>query len=289
MTEPSTGTRAQAGPMVDRRWFEESLRAQGFVVEPPAVDVEPPAVDVEPQASAPPPKPVEVRPVGPRPVEVSTDEPRADRPTAGERPPVPSALLARIAARGQGAPTTTDRPPDAVATPWTGAVMATVAPWATSVGAETTPSVGAPSSGIAAAPVASSQDDSPGSVSHDIGDDHEGHGRPTEREQIADPAPIPAPEPQLDALGPVPVDTLGSLASPYVQAITDAAVPPSAAPVAGSPEASEGELWALVSGSEASAAQAPGSGPVRVLLTILTAVGILVIVVGSLVLASQLA
>lgn len=54
------------------------------------------------------------------------------------------------------------------------------------------------------------------------------------------------------------------------------------------PEAPEGGLWALVGASETTIPATPMSGVVRVVLTVLTAVAILVVVVGSLVLAAQI-
>ena len=88
MTSPATDP--DDAP-VDRRWFEEALRSQGFVVEPPADDT-------EADTSA-----------------TDTGGPAADpqAPTADhsvERPPMPSALLARIAARGQPGTIATPEP-----------------------------------------------------------------------------------------------------------------------------------------------------------------------------------
>jgi hypothetical protein len=60
-------------------------------------------------------------------------------------------------------------------------------------------------------------------------------------------------------------------------------------PVAPAPEAAEGELWALVGASEPIARPAPASEATRVILTILTAFLIIVIVIGALVLLSQIA
>ena len=83
------------------------------------------------------------------------------------------------------------------------------------------------------------------------------------------------------------------LDSPYEPAaVTAVGVAPARAaiaPVAPAPEAAEGELWALVGASEPTAKPAPASEATRVIVTILTAFLIIVILVGSLVLASQIA
>ena len=48
MSAPSTDP--EGTTPVDRRWFEEALRSQGFVVEPPDEDVETePGADLEPE------------------------------------------------------------------------------------------------------------------------------------------------------------------------------------------------------------------------------------------------
>ena len=98
MTDASSAPTDPSGP-IDRRGFEEALRSQGFVVEPPDDGSDGPgevdeAVVEQADASAPPAVPP-----------AATDE----------RPPVPGALLARIASKGQ-AP---------AATPGTGGVP----PW----------------------------------------------------------------------------------------------------------------------------------------------------------------
>jgi hypothetical protein len=90
-----------------------------------------------------------------------------------------------------------------------------------------------------------------------------------------------------------PASAADVLESPYAPAAViaaEAAAParPITAPVAAAPEATEGELWALVGASEPVAASASTSEATRVILTILTAFLILVIVVGTLVLASQI-
>jgi hypothetical protein len=106
--------------------------------------------------------------------------------------------------------------------------------------------------------------------------------QPGEGPTTASTAVAPAPEPA--------VDTAALLESPYAPALTPAEVPPvEPSPVRPvSPEADEGGLWALVGSPEPAVATPRRSEAVRVVLTILTAIVIIVIVIGSLVLASQL-
>ncbi|MEZ4597846.1 MAG: hypothetical protein R3C32_14165 [Chloroflexota bacterium] len=285
MTGPSMGPDAIGGSAVDRRWFEEALRSQGFVVEPPGLDDEP--------ASA--------TPIG----EDALPVPTTPDGSTPERPPVPSALLARIASRGPVAPAAPDDstggspvPPvgapqvagataaaaeRTVSTPWGEAVVATVAPWSTPAAAEgASPTPSGPTPGSAAA-----ASGSPVLASHPAPEAIDGPATPS---TSPDPAPsadgpgTPLPPPDL---GPATTRTAQSLASPYVEPVVaiDAPAPPSSVVA----DAAEGELWALVGGAERPSAQATGADLLRVLLTVLTALVILLVVVGSLVLASQLA
>jgi hypothetical protein len=310
---------------VDRRWFEEALRSQGFVVEPPDEDVE-----TEPDAGP-----------GPAPETSGSDAP-AD-PSEIERPPVPSALLARIAARGQPAPVAEPEPrpaleavaatepetvaatePETVAapepdrlreperpTPWATAIPAPVAPWA-STGSTAAIQTSEPGPG---------NDDAPAAVEvQEVAEPERaepGPAGPGPAEAAPDPslappsieatpplAPAPAAgrlrapwvasagqAPEVTHEPPVPVPS-AILDSPYEPAAVTAAsvapARPAAAPVAPAPEAAEGELWALVGASEPTARPVPASEATRVILTILTAFLIIVILVGSLVLASQI-
>lgn len=297
MTASPTGTEDEGGS-VDRRWFEEALRSQGFVVEPPDVESASPVMDVangDPGAVAP----------------VATSVSAA---SPDERPPVPSALLARIASRGQG-PAVVAPPPDApdvgvgaadglagtavadqasAVPPWEVAVPAVVAPWsgapepivakrivAEDVAAEDVAAEPVLAQHVAAGPVV------PGPVVAVPGPG-------TEPLPAVSPEPVswPVEAPTDPASAPVPAPAAAALlASPYVPAPPATESAPGAPPPAHSvsPEADEGELWALVGSPEpATAAASPRSEAVRVVLTILTAVIIIVIVVGSLVLASQL-
>ncbi|MET0773237.1 MAG: hypothetical protein ABWZ82_09145 [Candidatus Limnocylindrales bacterium] len=332
MTDPSLGP--DGATPVDRRWFEEALRSQGFVAEPPAEDVEaePSPETGEPSLSAEPSPSTETSP------SAEPDVPIA-APTA-ERPPVPSALLARIAARGQPASDVEPPPgatpvaePEMVAAPepdpemvaepepemvaepqvvaapepepvptvpsssspeaeplapWASAVVAPIAPWSSP-----------------AEPTVTAQPDEPDPVASpiEVVEDVE----PTS--EMTSPEPEPKPEPgsgfEAPTAGPgvaaVPSEPTAPdvppaapspvLESPYntpVVAATAAAAQPRTAVQSTVPDASEGELWALVGASEPAATPATGSEAARVVLTILTAFLILVIVVGSLVLASQI-
>lgn len=285
-----TGSPASAdgtgGPTVDRRWFEEALRSQGFVVEPPAIDDEPDGVRGTSEAV------VSVEAV-----------PAASRVPPSERPPVPSDLLARIASRGPGMTPAEPVAPGAggtvadsiatpgalpagtrptVATPWGDALVATVAPWSTDPSPDP---IGAPAGGSdatetardAATTVTAASQQAPGeslppSASSDVG-------------TSAPSALVGLPGHGLDATHDAG-QTLDDASAEAKTAHATAAAPSS--PSAG-PEPAEGELWALVDGGRPSAAQAASAGAVRVLLTLLTALLVLVVVVASLVLASQLA
>jgi hypothetical protein len=106
--------------------------------------------------------------------------------------------------------------------------------------------------------------------------------------------PEPAFDPAVVADQPRAAAASGVSDSPYPPTTVPSTVTvtqkrPVAASAAPAPDASEGELWALVGASEPAAAAAPASEATRVILTILTAFLILAIVVGSLVLASQIA
>lgn len=259
MSGTSPGSDPVSGPPVDRRWFEEALRAQGFVVEPPVMDDEPGDAS----------QPSDVAQAGAADPSAATRDPDPSTvdgtggPATIERPPVPSALLARIAVRGP-APTTRVEPSPAAA-PWTDAVVATIAPWSSPDGLETvTPDEPSGSETPPAEPEPSA---------------------PAALEQATEPS---APEPTV--VEPA-LETPLVLESPYIgpQAGLEASTPSTAAPAAATGSGvPEGELWALVGGSEQSAAQASGSGALRVTLTILVALVILAVVVGALVLASQL-
>jgi hypothetical protein len=100
------------------------------------------------------------------------------------------------------------------------------------------------------------------------------------------------PEPQLEpetvtAAEPVTPNVPGPSAQvdASVQASSAARTPSPSA----SAESSEGELWALVGATGPADGSAPRSSVMRVALTVLMALVILVIVVASLVLASQVA
>jgi hypothetical protein len=267
MTGSPASPDATGGPALDRRWFEEALRSQGFVVEPPQVDDEPVDVLTERDHAASAdddPTPAQAGPANAGPAPPS------------ERPPVPSALLARIATRGPGATSAAGEP--TVATPWGDALVATVAPWS---------SPAAPD-----APAAADDEDvTAGPADEAAAADHadvKDVAVPTDpaAEASADPARRAEPEPTK----PIAATATQALDSPYAEAAVAQPASPvaSGAPAVG-PEASEGELWALVGGVTPAAAQAAGGGAVRLVLTVLTALVILVIVVGSLVLATQLA
>jgi hypothetical protein len=266
---------------------------------------------------------------------------------------VPSALLARIAARSQPTPVAEPEPepeaksaPEAVTSPepgpvapapvvtaalepvagperpapWASAVPAPVAPWAstespTTVTNEPDPAtVGAPDTVEATVEAAVEARDTVAAPA------------PVEDPAIAEPEPAgAAPDvsvepPNIEATPPVaPTAEVGRLGAPWVAsadlapeatheheaipsavldspyepaAITAASVAPvrpAVAPVAPAPDAAEGELWALVGTSEPTAKPAPASEVTRVILTILTAFLVIVILIGSLVLASQIA
>ncbi len=285
MTGTSSATSEPGGESVDRRWFEEALRSQGFVVEPPDGDTVPGM-----------PEAVEA--------EAHTGEPASAVATApaDERPPVPSALLARIASRGQGPAAIAPSEPDASDVsvtsadgvtgttapeeapqlrPWEVAVPAVVAPWspaAEPVAAEPVAAEPVPVTGpVAAEPVAVVE-------------------RPQVPAVTPPPKPVPLPaEPPIETAGTptrsTAADTAVRLESPYAPAPTatedTTAAPPPVQSVG--PESDEGGLWALVGSSEPTTASvSTRSAAVRVTLTVLTALVIIVIVVGSLVLASQL-
>jgi len=264
MTGTSSGSGDEGGS-VDRRWFEEALRSQGFVVRPPDAEIQPVVADA------------------------ATDEPGPQTPGApvptpdsDERPPVPSALLARIATRGQGPAAIASPEPDASTPPWEIAVPAVVAPWSPMpeprqvepVDVEPLPAVP-----VAAVPV----DTEP---------------RPA----------AAAPQEPTSLLVEAPTETAGAGARMTAEDTAarlesvDAAAPTDAAPTSiettpaatgsgrsAGPDADEGGLWALVGAAEpAAVGTSPRSEALRLVLTILVAIVILVIVVGSLVLASQL-
>lgn len=290
MTDPSMP--AAGGSAVDRRWFEDALRSQGFVVEPPSVDGQPidPPAEPDPGADA------------------------ADAPPT-VRPPVPSALLARIAARGaptpEALPPTNDQPSAApasqsppgapvVSTPWGDALVASVAPWAPSEAATTPPpddSATVPTLDLAPRPALApaEQEEVPAEPTTAPGDPAELATVPPEvTAELAGPAEPVAVPPEAMAEPDEPAEpgatpVAQTLQSPYAEPVAMTAVAAGASTASSGLEASEGELWALVGGSEPTAAQATGSTWVRVLLTVLTALVILVVVIGSLVLASQLA
>ncbi|MFN8520228.1 MAG: hypothetical protein U0667_12730 [Chloroflexota bacterium] len=295
MTDPCAPTPTAGGSAVDRRWFEEALRSQGFVVEPPSVDGPPVDPAAEPDARA-----------------DAADA--ADAPPT-ERPPVPSALLARIAARGtptpDAQPSTNDWPSAApaspsppgtpmVSTPWGDALVASVAPWAPTEGATVAPPDASPETAtLDPAPpptlTAAEQTEAPPEATAEPGDPAEpaeappgtmvGPGDPAEAAEVPPEAMGVPGDPAEPSANPV----AQTLQSPYAEPVAMSAVAVGAPTASSGPDASEGELWALVSGSEPRAAQATGSGWVRVLLTVLTALVILIVVIGSLVLASQLA
>lgn len=287
----STGSEP-AGAAVDRRWFEEALRSQGFVVEPPAAEADAP---------------------GQAPLEAAEDAP-GPAPTT-ERPPVPSALLARIASRSAPAPVAEDgaaatlgavpSPGPTVSTPWGEAVVATQAPWSPEHGVEPDAQPGADAPSALGPEVASEPDAQPEAVlpPMPVGQPEASQGASVlvgpeavvvAADPVADgppePAPMAAPSGPAEAAAPPGDDAARALESPYAAAVVTPVAAPSAPPATSvGPEASEGELWALVGGAEPASAQAAGSGPLRTALTILTALVILVVVVGALVLASQLA
>lgn len=308
MTSAPPDTPDQGGSPVDRRWFEEALRAQGFVVEPPDEGPDPTTSG----SSAPDPALASV--AGPDDPSASGDAQPAEAAT--ERPPVPGALLARIAARGQApdatpapdpaashptdaapapqdaAPATQDPPsgpPVETPAPWAGVMVAEVPPWALqateeSAAADTTST---PTSTPTPTPTPDEAMDATASpvITADL-------QRPRVADEDTAPVihPTDAPAPLQDAI--VVTAATAALDSPYAQADP---VPAGAAPAvrnadhATLPEASEGELWALVGASEPGPPPTSGSEAVRVILTILTAAVILVLVVGALVLASQMA
>jgi hypothetical protein len=296
VTGQATGP--DGGAPVDRRWFEEALRSQGFVVEPPADDDEMDAT-IEPQ------EPGAVALAAPG--DASGDQEPADEvppATEVERPPVPSALLARIAARGRPAPADDDperqpgsfaaaespveaardgapegngrtHPDNERAAPWASAVIAPVAPWA-----------------VDAAPLP----DGPAPETHDDAGEVPAAAIPPEAVPSADAsADSPATRPVAADRTPVPMSAgrqQEAFTGPHASAATSAAaitVAAEASPaVAAGTEASEGQLWALVGAPEPTAGSSAGSEATRVILTILAAFLILVIVVGSLVLATQI-
>ena len=92
MTDTSSAPTEPGGP-IDRRWFEEALRSQGFVAEPPDDGADGSEQTADEEATD------QQDGTGARTAPTTTDE----------RPPVPSALLARIASKGQ-APATTSIP-----------------------------------------------------------------------------------------------------------------------------------------------------------------------------------
>lgn len=274
MTGTSSGSGDEGGS-VDRRWFEEALRSQGFVVRPPDAEIQPVVADA------------------------ATDEPGPQTPGApvptpdsDERPPVPSALLARIATRGQGPAAIASPEPDASTPPWEIAVPAVVAPWSPMpeprqvepVDVEPLPAVPVAAVPIAAVPVAAEPVDT-------------------------EPRPAAAaPQEPTSLLVEAPTETAGAGARMTAEDTAarlesvDAAAPTDAAPTSiettpaatgsgrsAGPDADEGGLWALVGAAEpAAVGTSPRSEALRLVLTILVAIVILVIVVGSLVLASQL-
>ena len=298
---------------VDRRWFEAALRSQGFVVEPPADDL---AEPTDEQPDAPPPVPVDPPAHASPDTPPTTGEPQtpATAPSA-ERPPMPSALLARIAARGRPAvaaepdagaepdaraepvtrsgiatapPAEVDRRP-----PWASAVDAPVAPWSSPTEPMTMPMPAEPETPIGPAdPIQTSADQiQPVEPRPPSSTETVGIAEPADGDVLPE-VPESKTEPPTVG-GGVPVAApSAALASPYAPAAAldaTAVVQPGPATVSAAPGSSEGELWALVGASEPAAAPAPASEATRVILTIITAFLILVIVVGSLVLASQIA
>ena len=332
MTTPSMDPQAPGTPPVDRRWFEEALRSQGFVVEPPADDpsAEPAPVDEAPEAAEP----------------VPADE-APGATTTDERPPMPSALLARIAARGQPpatlAPEVLTEPepePEVLAepepepepaaaaepgpmavtepagrpAPWVSAVAAPVAPWASVPAGTAEPADTTTPSGVVDTPTEVASPDEGPDVAAVVAVASASETLETTDVDPVVEAPLPSghiteqvltgsPEVASDVTGvdardvTADVDvaagapTVAVLESPYAPA---AAIPgPSViatrpAGPATEPEASEGELWALVGASEPAATAAPASRTGRVALTIITAFLILAVVIVALVVASQL-
>jgi len=294
MTGTSSGSGDEGGS-VDRRWFEEALRSQGFVVRPPDAEIQPVVADA------------------------ATDEPGPQTPGApvptpdsDERPPVPSALLARIATRGQGPAAIASPEPDASTPPWEIAVPAVVAPWSPMpeprqvepVDVEPLPAVPVAAVPIAAVPIAAVPIAAVPVAAVPIA------AVPVAAEPVGtEPRPAAAaPQEPTSLLVEAPTETAGAGARMTAEDTAarlesaDAAAPTDAAPTSiettpaatgsgrsAGPDADEGGLWALVGAAEpAAVGTSPRSEALRLVLTILVAIVILVIVVGSLVLASQL-
>jgi hypothetical protein len=349
MTGPSPSPDPSGDGPINRRWFEDALRSQGFVVAPPADDLGP----ADPQPDDP---RTEPQPAAPRPAQPGDA-------SAGERPPMPSALLARIAARGTAAvvgtpppdqahavpagptpdlvpaaststpspepvspPTSAPHPeavtpPERVAAapvdalvvapvdalvvatvdalverpaPWMSAVDAPVAPWAPVAGQSTRgrPHPGGTEPPVVDAPVSQPQAPPPTPI------DTPAPAPSSDVPRIDAPGAVMAPaiaalEPSPQVGVPEPSPAVAALASPYTaagatMAATSTSTPPRS-PVMAGPDASEGELWALVGASQHAVAPATTSDARREVLTILMAFLILAVVVVSVVLVSQIA